>query len=54
MLVLDDEPSIRDFLGRVLTREGYRPVIAQTGAAALDIVRTDPPDGSCATTGWPG
>jgi CheY-like chemotaxis protein len=44
VLVLDDEPSIRDFLGRVLTRAGYTALIAPTGAAALDIVRTDPPD----------
>jgi two-component system, NtrC family, sensor kinase len=44
ILVLDDEPSIRDFLSRVLTRAGYTPLIARTGAAALEIVRTDPPD----------
>ena len=44
VLVLDDEPSIRDFLGRVLARSGYEPVLATTGAAALEVVRTDPPD----------
>jgi PAS domain S-box-containing protein len=44
VLVLDDEPSIRDFLGRVLTRSGYVPILAETGAAALDVVRRDPPD----------
>jgi PAS domain S-box-containing protein len=44
VLVLDDEPSIRDFLGRVLVRAGYEPVIAATGAAALAEIRRDPPD----------
>jgi CheY-like chemotaxis protein len=43
VLVLDDEPSIREFLGRVLARSGYVPVLAATGEAALAIVRSDPP-----------
>jgi CheY-like chemotaxis protein/anti-sigma regulatory factor (Ser/Thr protein kinase) len=44
VLVLDDEPAIRDFLARVLRRNGHVPVLADTGATALEIVRTDPPD----------
>ena len=44
ILVLDDEPSIRDFLGRVLARSGYEPVLAATGDTALDAIRADPPD----------
>jgi CheY-like chemotaxis protein len=44
VLVLDDEAAIRDFLGRVLRRSGYEPILADTGASALEIVRTDPPD----------
>jgi CheY-like chemotaxis protein len=44
ILVLDDEPSIRDFLGRVLARHGYDPVLAASGTVALEIVRSDPPD----------
>jgi two-component system NtrC family sensor kinase len=44
VLVLDDEPSIRDFLGRVLARCGYEPILVGTGAAALVTVRGDPPD----------
>jgi CheY-like chemotaxis protein len=44
VLVLDDEAAIRDFLGRVLRRSGYEPILADTGARALEIVRTDPPD----------
>jgi PAS domain S-box-containing protein len=44
VLVLDDEPSIRDFLGRVLRRSGYLPILAATGAAALEAINDDPPD----------
>ncbi len=44
VLVLDDEPSIRDFLGRVLKRSGYVPIVAATGAAALESIHDDPPD----------
>jgi CheY-like chemotaxis protein len=43
VLVLDDEPSIREFLGRVLSRAGYAPVLTATGAEALDIIRAAPP-----------
>jgi CheY-like chemotaxis protein len=44
ILVLDDEASIRDFLARILRRAGYEPVLAATGAEALEIVRSSPPD----------
>ena len=44
VLVLDDEPSIRDFLGRVLKRNGHEPILAASGAIALEIVRSAPPD----------
>jgi two-component system NtrC family sensor kinase len=44
ILVLDDEASIRDFLARILRRNGYEPIVAVDGTAALEIVRTDPPD----------
>jgi len=44
ILVLDDEPSIRDFLGRVLKRNGHDPILAASGAIALEIVRSAPPD----------
>jgi CheY-like chemotaxis protein len=43
VLVVDDEPSIRAFLGRVLTRAGYEPVLVAGGAAALEVVRSDAP-----------
>ncbi|HEY3164008.1 MAG TPA: PAS domain S-box protein [Candidatus Limnocylindrales bacterium] len=44
VLVLDDEPSIRDLLGRLLSRTGRQPILVATGAEALDIVAGDPPD----------
>lgn len=44
VLVLDDEPAIRDFLGRILSRGGYEPVLASGGDSALQMVRDDPPD----------
>jgi PAS domain S-box-containing protein len=43
VLVLDDEPSIREFLSRALRRYGYEPVLAGSGPAALEIIRTAPP-----------
>jgi CheY-like chemotaxis protein len=44
ILVLDDEPAIRDFLGRILHRGGHEPILVSDGRAALEIVRNDPPD----------
>ena len=44
ILVLDDEPAIRDFLGRILVRGGYEPILVSDGPSALEIVRIDPPD----------
>jgi len=43
ILVLDDEASIRDFLVRILRRNGYEPVAAVDGDSALEIIRLDPP-----------
>ena len=44
VLVLDDEPSIREFLARILRRSGYEVVLASDGPSALDMVRNEPPD----------
>ncbi|MEX2531789.1 MAG: PAS domain S-box protein [Gemmatimonadota bacterium] len=38
ILAVDDEPSIRQFLGRLLTREGHQVVLAADGADALRAV----------------
>jgi CheY-like chemotaxis protein len=45
ILVVDDEPAIRDFLARILARAGYEPIVAADGREALEIVGSDrPPD----------
>jgi PAS domain S-box-containing protein len=44
VMVLDDEPAIRDFLARILRRGGHEPVLAADGLTALELVRTAPPD----------
>ncbi len=44
ILVLDDEPSIRDFLSRILSRAGFVPIVAADGRTALEIVRSEPPE----------
>jgi len=44
VLVLDDEPAIREFLARILRRSGYEAIVASDGPSALEIVRNDPPD----------
>ena len=44
ILVVDDEPAIREFLARILRRSGYVVTLASDGPSALEIVRNDPPD----------
>jgi nitrogen-specific signal transduction histidine kinase len=44
ILIVDDESSIRDFLSRILQRNGFDPVVAVDGPSALEIVRTNPPE----------
>ena len=40
ILVIDDEPTIRKSVGRLLERAGYRVRTAGTGAEALELVRS--------------
>jgi len=40
VLVVDDEPSIRDTLGGILEDEGYRVALAADGESALALLRT--------------
>ncbi len=44
VLVVDDEPAVRDSLARTLRFEGYDVVTADDGVAALDAVRASRPD----------
>jgi CheY-like chemotaxis protein len=39
VLVIDDEPALREFIARVLRRAGYEPVHAADGGEALDRAR---------------
>ena len=43
ILVVDDEPVVRDVLSRYLTREGYTVSEAADGEQALSAIRSDPP-----------
>ena len=44
LLVVDDDPSVRTMLKRVLAGEGYRVRSAANGAAALQVANSAPPD----------
>ena len=44
ILLVEDEASIAVPFERALTREGFDPVVATTGAEALRLVREEPPD----------
>jgi two-component system response regulator MprA len=44
ILVVDDEPAVREAVGRALTLDGYAVGFAADGAEALGLLRADPPD----------
>ena len=44
ILVVDDEPSVRDALDRALRMDGYRVQLAADGTEALDALAHTPPD----------
>ena len=44
ILVIDDEPMVREAVGRMLVAEGYSVDQATDGAAALALLDADPPD----------
>jgi len=44
ILVVDDEPSVRDALDRALRMDGYRVQLAADGAEALEALADTPPD----------
>jgi DNA-binding response OmpR family regulator len=43
VLVVDDEPIVRDVVVRYLRREGYRTLEAADGARARELLEADPP-----------
>jgi CheY-like chemotaxis protein len=44
ILVIDDEPSIRDLLDTLLRRKGYTVVLAESGQKGLELFRREHPD----------
>jgi CheY-like chemotaxis protein len=44
ILVIDDEPAIRDLLGTLLSRKGYDVVLADGGRKGLELYRRERPD----------
>jgi len=44
VLVIDDDAASRDLLSRILERDGYRVVVAASGADGLDLTHRLRPD----------
>ena len=44
ILIVDDEPALREILAAVLADEGYAVQTAADGRSALDMITTAPPD----------
>ena len=44
ILIVDDEPDIRDVLAQALEVKGYRVTSAGAGHEALRLIKSDPPD----------
>jgi two-component system response regulator MprA len=45
IVIVDDEAAVRDSLSRTLRFEGYTVSMASDGARALDLIRSEKPDG---------
>ena len=44
VLVVDDEPNVRDYLAQILRDAEFNVVTASDGDEALEIIRESPPD----------
>jgi len=44
VLVVDDEPNVRDYLAQILLDAGFNVVTAADGHEAMVMIREDPPD----------
>ena len=47
VLIIDDEPQVRELAGVALERRGYRVVLAEDGLAAMKIFQNRPTEFSC-------
>jgi two-component system response regulator MprA len=54
ILVVDDDPAVRDSLARTLRFEGYQVDTATDGQQAIDAVRADEPDAVVLDVSIPG
>jgi two-component system response regulator MprA len=54
VLVVDDEPSVRQALQRALTFEGYEVQLAEDGRSALDLMLIHQPDAVLLDVAMPG
>ena len=53
ILIVEDEPGIRDFVELGLRQEGFRAVATPSGASGLEIVRSEAPDAVILDIGLP-
>jgi CheY-like chemotaxis protein len=44
VLVVDDEPDVRDYLTQILRDAGFQVQMAGDGVEALELIRKEPPD----------
>ncbi len=44
VLIVDDDPNILFLISEVLTRNGYEPLMAYSGAAALELIKLHRPE----------
>jgi CheY-like chemotaxis protein len=44
VLVVDDEPNVRDYLAQILLDAGFNVVTAGDGNVAMEMIRSNPPD----------
>ena len=44
VLVVDDEPNVRDYLAQILRDAGFNVATAGDGSEAMDLIRASPPD----------
>jgi len=44
VLVVDDEPNVRDYLAQILRDAGFQVQTAGDGGEALEMIRREPPD----------
>jgi CheY-like chemotaxis protein len=44
VLVVDDEPNVRDYLAQILLDAGFNVLTAGDGNEAMEVIRSNPPD----------